>query len=182
MAAFGFTPASEQDVFSIVPEQTSFKTDSNLSGEEARRFYEDLMKDGREHDESGSAIGKKNHGRKYPLREKSRESSRRLRRRVSAVGEQQPQTESVVQRGVSGESDGIQRSRSERSTELQGLRLLRCAHVGDISGLKELLSKGVDINFQVRYLKALILLALGNELFVVHGHVFCSRTHFSGQP
>ncbi|XP_072240885.1 G patch domain and ankyrin repeat-containing protein 1 isoform X2 [Leuresthes tenuis] len=148
MAAFGFTPASEQDVFSIGPEQTSFKTDNNLSGEEARRFYEDLMKDGREHDESRSAIGKKNHGRKYPLREKSRESRRRLRRRVSAVEEQQPQTESVVQRGVSGESDGSQRSRSERSTELQGLRLLRCAHVGDISGLKELLSKGVDINFQ----------------------------------
>lgn len=31
-----------------------------------------------------------------------------------------------------------------------GLRFLHCAHEGNISGLKDLLSKGVDINFQVR--------------------------------
>ncbi|KAM4584447.1 G patch domain and ankyrin repeat-containing protein 1 [Odontesthes bonariensis] len=175
MAAFGFTPASEQDVFSIGPEQSSSKPASRLSGEEARRFYEGLVTDGRDHDASGS---KKNHGRT-----KSRASSRRLRRRVGAVEQQQqPQTESVVPRGVGGEGAGSHGSRSdrsmeqqhpqtesvvprgvggdgagshgsrsdrcERSTELQGLRLLRCAHVGDISGLKELLSKGVDINFQ----------------------------------
>ncbi|KAF3852156.1 hypothetical protein F7725_005511 [Dissostichus mawsoni] len=35
--------------------------------------------------------------------------------------------------------------------ELLGLRFLRCANDGDISGLKDLLSKGVDINFQDTY-------------------------------
>uniref|UniRef100_A0A671U3F9 Uncharacterized protein n=1 Tax=Sparus aurata TaxID=8175 RepID=A0A671U3F9_SPAAU len=57
-------------------------------------------------------------------------------------------------RRITGDGEGDHRretSNSERSTELLGLRLLRCAHGGDISGLKDLLSKGVDINFQDTY-------------------------------
>ncbi|KAM7394530.1 hypothetical protein PAMP_021327 [Pampus punctatissimus] len=62
---------------------------------------------------------------------------------------QQVQTDSVVERRVRGESNRSRETNiSERCMELLGLRLLRCAQDGDLSGLKELLSKGVDINFQ----------------------------------
>ena len=85
------------------------------------------------------------------------QAARRERRRVRAATAQQDQTNSVVERGTGRESEGVQRREmtndSERSMELQGLRLLRCAHEGDTSGLSELLSKGVDINFQVKYLQ-----------------------------
>lgn len=67
---------------------------------------------------------------------------------------QHSQADPVVQRDRGGGSEGSQRreaSDSERTAELQGLRFLRCAHEGDISGLKDLLSKGVDINFQDTY-------------------------------
>lgn len=53
-----------------------------------------------------------------------------------------------AQRGQSGGSQS-QTGHSERTMELLGLRLLRFAHEGDIPGLKEVLSKGVDINYQV---------------------------------
>uniref|UniRef100_A0A3B5BCR0 G-patch domain and ankyrin repeats 1 n=1 Tax=Stegastes partitus TaxID=144197 RepID=A0A3B5BCR0_9TELE len=117
MASFGFTPASQQDVFSIETAPSSSKTASVLGGEEARQFYENLMKDDTGQDGSRRANSKKDHDREHQMRQRSRESSRRLRRRVRAVG-------------------------------LKGLRLLRCAHEGDVSGIRELLSKGVDINFQ----------------------------------
>lgn len=134
MAALGFTPASEQDVFSIETEQSRCKTTSVLSGEEAKQFYENLVKDDKKQSVSTRVISKK---------------GRRERRRVRAVETQQRDT--VVQSRIHGEREGNERetSNSERSRELQGLRLLRCAHEGDISGLKDLLSKGVDINFQV---------------------------------
>ncbi|XP_008287347.1 G patch domain and ankyrin repeat-containing protein 1 [Stegastes partitus] len=151
MASFGFTPASQQDVFSIETAPSSSKTASVLGGEEARQFYENLMKDDTGQDGSRRANSKKDHDREHQMRQRSRESSRRLRRRVRAVGALQGQTDSVAQRGISGESEGDQRgdtSSSERSAELKGLRLLRCAHEGDVSGIRELLSKGVDINFQ----------------------------------
>uniref|UniRef100_A0A3Q1HD26 G-patch domain and ankyrin repeats 1 n=1 Tax=Acanthochromis polyacanthus TaxID=80966 RepID=A0A3Q1HD26_9TELE len=90
--------------------QSSSKTVSVLSGEEARQFYENLINDGTRQDGSRRATSKKN-----------------------------------------GEGEDDQRrdtSTSERSAELKGLRLLRCAHEGDVSGIKELVTKGVDINFQ----------------------------------
>uniref|UniRef100_A0A3B5BCE6 G-patch domain and ankyrin repeats 1 n=1 Tax=Stegastes partitus TaxID=144197 RepID=A0A3B5BCE6_9TELE len=134
MASFGFTPASQQDVFSIETAPSSSKTASVLGGEEARQFYENLMKDDTGQDGSRRANSKKDHDREHQMRQRSRESSRRLRRRVRAVGALQGQTDSVAQRGISGESEGDQRgdtSSSERSAELKGLRLLRCAHEGD---------------------------------------------------
>lgn len=157
MAALGFTPASEQDVFSIEAEQPSYKTTNVISGEEAMQFYENLFRDDRKQFASTSVNSKKGNGRDQHCRRKSRES-RRARRRVRAEIHQ-VQNDSVGQRRVNGESEGNQRtetSNAERSMELQGLRLLRCAHEGDISGLKDLLSKGVDINFQVQYLLLIV--------------------------
>lgn len=152
MAALGFTPASGQDVFSIETEKSSSKTSSVLNGEEVRQFYENLIKDGKEQDAD----------REHPNKQRSRESSRRVGRRARATEIQQRQTDTVVQSGTSGNSDGNQRGetiRSERSMELLGLRLLRCAHEGDISGVKDLLSKGVDINFQDTYFWTAVMCA-----------------------
>lgn len=159
MATFGFTPASEQDIFSTeTTTQSSYITNSRLSGEEARQFYENLMKDDDERQErSRGAFSKKYYGGNHQNKQRGRESNRRVRRRVRAAEVQLDQTRSAVERGTGGEREDIQRremtaretSNSERSVELQGLRFLRCAHEGDISGLKDLLSKGVDINFQV---------------------------------
>ena len=152
MASLGFTPASGQDVFSIeATEQTSSKTSSVLNGKEVRRFYENLMQDDKEPGVSRSAVSSRGDVREH---QRNRESNRRARRRARAAEMQRGQTDSVVQRGDGGGGEGSQRgetSHSERTTELLGLRLLRCAHEGDVSGLKDLLSKGVDINFQVLY-------------------------------
>uniref|UniRef100_A0A3P9MS13 G-patch domain-containing protein n=1 Tax=Poecilia reticulata TaxID=8081 RepID=A0A3P9MS13_POERE len=116
----GFIPANDHDAFSFGTEQTSTNKSSKISGEEVKRFYEDLIKDDKsQKDQSVRATHRNN---------RDRGSDRRMRRRVRAGRVQQ---------------------RSERAQELQGLRLLRCAHQGDIPGLKELISKGVDINFQV---------------------------------
>uniref|UniRef100_A0A3B5R2K1 G-patch domain and ankyrin repeats 1 n=1 Tax=Xiphophorus maculatus TaxID=8083 RepID=A0A3B5R2K1_XIPMA len=90
----GFIPAIDHDAFSFGTEQKSTNKSSKISGEEVRRFYEDLIKDDKT----------------------QKDQSLRVR---------------------------------PEAQELQGLRLLRCAHQGDIPGLKELISKGVDINFQV---------------------------------
>ncbi|GAA6228064.1 G patch domain and ankyrin repeat-containing protein 1 [Lates japonicus] len=158
MATFGFTPANEQDIFSTeTTRQSSSITNSRLSGEEARQFYENLMKaDDERQERSRGAFSKKYYGGDHQNKQRGRESNRRVRRRVRAAEVQQDQTRSAVERGTGGEREDIQRremtaretSNSERSMELQGLRFLRCAHEGDISGLKDLLSKGVDINFQ----------------------------------
>lgn len=156
MAAFGFTPASEQDVFSIETSgQPNAFTGSVLSGEEARHFYENLMKDD-QLQVWRSGGGKTDNGRQHQSKHRKRESSRRARRRRRAMAAevQQGQTSSAVE-SRAGESEGTQRRQtndSERYEELQGLRLLHCANEGDLSGLKELLSKGVDINFQDTFL------------------------------
>ena len=42
-----------------------------------------------------------------------------------------------------------QANTTSTTTELEGLRLLRCAQEGDLSGVRGLLSRGVDVNFQV---------------------------------
>lgn len=162
MAAFGFTPASGQDVFSIERiEQSSSTTSCVLSGEEARQFYENVMKDEKGQDASRSAMSKKGYRREHQNKQRNGESSRRVRRRVRVAEMHQGQPESAVQRGIRGESEGNQRetNNTERSTELLGLRLLRCAHEGDISSLKELLSKGVDINFQDTYFWTAVMCA-----------------------
>ncbi|XP_036804601.1 G patch domain and ankyrin repeat-containing protein 1 isoform X2 [Oncorhynchus mykiss] len=41
-----------------------------------------------------------------------------------------------------------QANTTSTTTELEGLRLLRCAQEGDLSGVRGLLSRGVDVNFQ----------------------------------
>ncbi|XP_029298995.1 LOW QUALITY PROTEIN: G patch domain and ankyrin repeat-containing protein 1 [Cottoperca gobio] len=158
MAAIGFNPASGHDMFSIeTTEQSSCKTSSGplLTGEEVRHFYENVMKDGKAQDISRrSAIRQGDNGREHQNKPRNRESNRRVRRRARAAEMQRGQTDSVVQRVISREGGGNPRrnaSISERTMELLGLRLLRCANEGDISGLKDLLSKGVDINFQDTY-------------------------------
>lgn len=137
MAALGFIPATKQDAFTIGPDRSMTKVSCNLSGQEARQFYEDLMKDNKA---QGAARTNK------MIKDRARRVRERERR--ARAGQ-----EHAVQRGSSGGNDGNQRREvtlSERTMELLGLRLLRCAHEGDISGVKELLSKGVDINFQVQ--------------------------------
>ena len=145
MATFGFTPASEQDFFCAeTMGQSSSKTNGVISGEEARQFYEDLTKDGAQGKEASKSV-----------RRKTRESSRRVRRRVRAAETHQDQTRSRVERETGRGSEDSRRREtpsngdSERSMELLGLRFLRCANEGDVSALRELLSRGVDINFQV---------------------------------
>lgn len=133
MATFGFTPATEQERFSIetFKSSRSILTTSALSGEEVKNFYENLMKDD---------------GRQDKNKHRKPESRRRSRRRVRG------HSDVPVQRGT-GDREGHQTGETghtERSRELMGLRFLHCAHEGNISGLKDLLSKGVDINFQVR--------------------------------
>ncbi|XP_019117351.2 G patch domain and ankyrin repeat-containing protein 1 [Larimichthys crocea] len=139
MAALGFTPASGQDVFSIdTGEQSSSTSGCVLSGKEARHFYENLMKDDKAH--------RKDDGRGH---------SRRVRRRGRAAEMHRGQTSSG-----SNESEGSQRREtSESSMQLLGLRLLRCAHEGDVSSLRDLLSKGADINFQDTYFWTAVMCA-----------------------
>ncbi|XP_062290394.1 G patch domain and ankyrin repeat-containing protein 1 [Scomber scombrus] len=160
MTTLGFTPAKEQDVFKAeAGEQSSSQTSRVISGEEARKFYENLIKDDR-----GADIGGKTHdGRERQIRSRNRESSRRVRRRrVRASEMQRLQTNTVVERRVGDESRETtagETSNSERNMELCGLRFLRCAHEGDLSSLKELLSKGVDINFQDTYFWTAVMCA-----------------------
>uniref|UniRef100_A0A3B5QEH9 G-patch domain and ankyrin repeats 1 n=1 Tax=Xiphophorus maculatus TaxID=8083 RepID=A0A3B5QEH9_XIPMA len=127
MAALGFIPAIDHDAFSFGTEQKSTNKSSKISGEEVRRFYEDLIKDDKtQKDQSLRATHGNNRDR-------------------------------------------------ERAQELQGLRLLRCAHQGDIPGLKELISKGVDINFQDSYLWTAVMCASWSgqkaavRLLLMHG-------------
>lgn len=144
MAALGFTPAREQDVFSVEAEQSNSKTSTGLSGEEAKRFYENLMKGEEAGDGSKGAVSKKGRGPQSRRDTRESQSSRRAMRRVRAVEAQQGQSE----------RNRTETGHSERSVELLGLRLLRFAHEGDIPGLKEVLSKGVDINYQLSCVQA----------------------------
>ncbi|XP_056264468.1 G patch domain and ankyrin repeat-containing protein 1 [Pseudoliparis swirei] len=148
MAALGFTPASGQDLFSIEEtEPSSSKTGIALNGEEVRQFYEDLMKESQGRDASRrSAMGE------HRSKRRSGESSRRARRRAGA--------QSAGPSGIGGQRDaGRPAVMSESTMELLGLRLLRCAHEGDSSGLKDLLSKGVDINVQDTYFWTAVMCA-----------------------
>lgn len=151
MASLGFLPASEQDAFCFRSEQTSCNKSSKLSGEEVRRFYEDLMKDDKtQKHENRSSLHKNS---------RDRRSNRTTRSRVRAGRAEHADSESVVPRGDGESSQRNASMNSERAQELQGLRLLRCAHEGDIPGLKDLISKGVDINFQDTYLWTAVMCA-----------------------
>lgn len=132
MATLGFTPASQQDVFSIETEPARCKPASVLCGEEARRFYENITQ--------GDTKQPASSVRKLSGRQRRSACSRRVRAET-----RRGQRDAVVQGGASGQG-----AASERLKEYQGLRLLRCAHEGDTSGVKELLTKSVDINFQVQ--------------------------------
>lgn len=148
MATLRFTPATGQDCFSIeTTQRTNSAVTSALRGEEAREFYEKLIKDGKAQNLSNGAVSQKDNDRGTRNKQRNRKSVRTVRRRLGT------HTHSAPQRG-SGASEGNRRGESqntERSMELMGLRLLHCAHEGNISGLKDLLSKGADINFQVQY-------------------------------
>ncbi|TNN27324.1 hypothetical protein EYF80_062532 [Liparis tanakae] len=162
MAALGFTRASGQDLFSIEEaELSSSNTGVALDGEEVRRFYENLTKETQGQDASTrSAIGEREHRSKR----RNGESTRRRRRAGAAEmppGQSEGQREG--QRGVDGPRDaGRPAVISESTMELLGLRLLRCAHEGDTSGLKDLLSKGVDINVQVGWVQLDVFIFLRN--------------------
>lgn len=156
MATSGFTPATEQERFSIESNKRPgpILNTSVLSGEEARKFYENLVKD--DHlNLSGSNITarQKNDGRRDKNERRKPERRMRSGRRVRG------QTETPVQRRTSDTELNQPRgtTHTERSKELMGLRFLHCAHEGNISGLKDLLSKGVDINYQVEYLSFYML-------------------------
>lgn len=179
MATLGFTPATGQDCFSIeTTQRTSSAVTSALRGEEVREFYEKLIKDSKAQDLSNGAVSQKDNDRGNRNKQRNRESVRTARRRLGA------HTDSAPQRG-GGTSEGNRRGESqntERSIELMGLRLLHCAQEGNISGLKDLLSKGADINFQVQYLTFSVFLFTGYcvciYLIVIMGYMF--RTgHFS---
>ncbi|XP_028305819.1 G patch domain and ankyrin repeat-containing protein 1 [Gouania willdenowi] len=145
MAVIGFTPASGADAFSFEPKPSITKTNTTFSGEEARLFYESLLNDG-----TGSR-----HRDGHEIRPRTRVPSVRQGRRLRTAGRQPGQPESPAQRRIGGPTEDRQmgeRSISARSSMLQGLRLLRYAHEGNIPELRELLSRGVDINFQDSFL------------------------------
>lgn len=155
MATRGFTPASGQDVFSIEPtEQFNFSTNSALTGREAKHFYENLVQD--ETGGNGSTGVLRPEGESSTQQSQRSRESRNRRRRVREMRRVQTAGASEPQRDAEGQSNQTERAENnntdhpERSVELQGLRLLRCAHNGDISGLKDLLTRGADVNFQVQ--------------------------------
>ncbi|XP_023814146.1 G patch domain and ankyrin repeat-containing protein 1 [Oryzias latipes] len=152
MAAFGFTPASDEDVFSVKAEPSVSKINTTVNREEVRNLYEDLIRNDIEDDDHvrRNTEARKEHGHE---RRKARK-----RRRVRPAEVQQAPPESV---GAGGETESNQsrESGSGRTEELQGLRLLRCAHEGDTAGIRELLSKGTDINYQDTFLWTAVMCA-----------------------
>lgn len=141
MATLGFTLARKQDIFSIEAlESSPSQTSSTSGGQEARQFYENLLKDGR-----------------LTLKRQC-EQNRRNKRKKRRSSRRRTDTDAVVVERAAGGAEGTRiretsggHVNSEMSSELQGLKLLRFAQDGNLTGLKDLLSKGVDINFQVGY-------------------------------
>lgn len=155
MATRGFTPASGQDVFSIEPtEQFNFSTNNSaLTGREVKHFYENLIQD--ETGGNGSTGVLRPEGEGSTQQSQRSRESRNRRRRLREMRRVQTAGASEARRDAEGQSNQTARAENntdhpERSVELQGLRLLRCAHNGDISGLKDLLTRGADVNFQVQ--------------------------------
>ncbi|XP_056135591.1 G patch domain and ankyrin repeat-containing protein 1 [Lampris incognitus] len=153
-----FTPAKEQDIWTNGKEQPSSQPRSLHSGEEARLFYESLTKgnDGATQNESvcqreqttRTSKKREEQGRGGDVRQAGITGERRGRNRGG----------SVPRREARGESNSSHTS-SSGAIELQGLKLLRCAQEGDLSGMKQLFSKGVDINFQDSFFWTAIMCA-----------------------
>lgn len=149
MATSGFTPATEQERFSIEGNKRPgpILTSSVVSGQEARKFYENLVKDDHRNLSGFNVTARQKDGGRRDKNERGK-AERRMRSRRRVRG----QTETPEQRGTGDtELNQPRETHTERSKELMGLRFLHCAHEGNICGLKDLLSKGVDINFQVEY-------------------------------
>ncbi|XP_028977981.1 G patch domain and ankyrin repeat-containing protein 1 isoform X3 [Esox lucius] len=123
-----FTPAREDEVLWMGNAGTATgPQSSSLNGEETRSFYQSLIDEG-----------------------DTRGGGRRAKRERRA-GE--PRRETHPGRGVArvrrnGQVVQASRQQANTTTELEGLRLLRCAQEGDLSGVRGLLSRGVDVNFQ----------------------------------
>lgn len=168
MAALGFTPAREQDIYWIGRSEKSALRPDATSGAEARSFYEGLV------EETDGVRGRPAAGGGRVKQNTHKANTRRPARGDAHGGGRRSGGTSRIDRTVGRDTS----SRDERShtrrprqshhgrpqsgnrpphsrqttlsgtTELQGLKLLRCAQEGDLSGLKDLLSRGVDINFQ----------------------------------
>ncbi|KAM9818609.1 G patch domain and ankyrin repeat-containing protein 1 [Syngnathus typhle] len=137
MAGLGFTRARKQDIFSIEAfEPSPSQTSSTSSGQEAREFYENLLID--------DQVTFMRPSGQHPT--KTNRGSSKRRTETQAVGRERRTTGGAEGNRTREPTSG--HVNSEMSTELQGLRLLRFAQDGDLAGLKDLLSKGVDINFQ----------------------------------
>ncbi|CAL8330924.1 unnamed protein product [Lota lota] len=169
MAALGFTPAKEQDIWIDKSEKTSLLPNA-ISGAEARSFYESLVKetDGGRDFATADGGGVRRNTLKTNTCRPNRGDKHRLGRRSSGRRHVDRTVENNNSRDEHSHARTPRRSphgRPERpqggnrpqhsgqtalsgTTELHGLKLLRCAQEGDVSGLKDLLSRGVDINFQ----------------------------------
>uniref|UniRef100_A0A4W5PHL5 G-patch domain and ankyrin repeats 1 n=1 Tax=Hucho hucho TaxID=62062 RepID=A0A4W5PHL5_9TELE len=118
-----FTPAREEELlWSGNAGAATGPQPSTLGGEEARRFYQILIEEG-------------DGGERRGVELRGRENRRGARERRGRAGQH-------VQ------ASRQQASTTSTTTELEGLRLLRCAQEGDLSGVRGLLSRGVDVNFQ----------------------------------
>ncbi|XP_024000671.2 G patch domain and ankyrin repeat-containing protein 1 [Salvelinus sp. IW2-2015] len=123
-----FTPAREEELlWSGNAGAATGPQPSTLGGEEARRFYQSVIEEG-------------GGGERRGLEQRGRENRRGRERRGR---ERRGRAEQHVQ------ASRQQASTTSTTTELEGLRLLRCAQEGDLSGVRGLLSRGVDVNFQV---------------------------------
>ena len=152
MTALGFTPAKGQDIYWIDEREKSSLLPTAISGAEARSFYEGLVGD----DDRGSVnpgTGTRT-GTRGPTGGETRGRggrSRVDRGHTGRPGRGRPHggpPERVPPSGGRPPRSG-RTGLPSGDPELLGLRLLRCAQEGDLSGLKDLLSRGVDINFQV---------------------------------
>lgn len=161
MAALGyFTPAKEEEVRWCRTNPVRPANSNALSGEEARRFYLNLT----EEQHTGETVrAKKPQG----ARKRQNTDGRRLRDRVEGRTERQDIQRTNIARDRRSDYEGEERrsSRDGRghnaqpstsgeeiasssASTLQGLKLLRCAQEGNLTELKHLLSRGVNINFQ----------------------------------
>ncbi|XP_061768343.1 G patch domain and ankyrin repeat-containing protein 1 [Nerophis ophidion] len=140
MSGLSFTPARQQDFFRIETFQPSRGPSiATCSGNEARQFYEHVIRDVKvEEGTSRTQCGRRHHRRHTGSSRRNRAADTRIRTERRAAG-------STPRREV---AQGHIISNTARSLELLGLKLLRCAQEGDLAAVRDLLSKGVDINFQ----------------------------------
>ncbi|KAL1005399.1 hypothetical protein UPYG_G00058600 [Umbra pygmaea] len=131
-----FTPAREDEVLWLgnAGAATGPRPNRALDGEEARHFYQSLIEEGDTRVDDMRTKRQRREGQGRRETNTGREEARQLRREWTARN-----------------GSDVQASRQQATTtttELEGLRLLRCAQEGDLSGVRGLLSRGVDVNFQ----------------------------------